>query len=152
MKEEDDTGGRTCPRCGKGKLMFTKDGYAKNGHFYTVQRCTNKECDLKDDIIFFDPRKEPYEILDFEQFLKRKRVTSAEQAHISVDTSPDFTNPVLLIPCAAESPQGLALTLDPRYDRYDLGKFYAQHIRQNDLAVCIQHKDRLERYLLTIRR
>ena len=152
VKEQDDTGGRTCPRCGKGKLMFTKDGYAKNGHFYTVQRCTNKECDLKDDIIFFDPRKEPYEILDFEQFLKRKHVTMAEQAHIGVGTSPDFTSPVLLIPCAAESPQGLALTLDPRYDRYDLGKFYAQHIRQNDLAVCIQHKDRLERYLLTIRR
>ena len=91
-------------------------------------------------------------MLDFDQFLERKRVTSAEQAHISVGTSPDFTSPVLLIPCAAESPQGLALTLDPRYDRYDLGKFYAQHIRQNDLAVCIQHKDRLERYLLTIRR
>ena len=152
VKEEDDTGGRICPRCGTGKLMFTKDGYAKNGHFYTVQRCTNKECDLKDDIIFFDPRKEPYEILDFEQFLKRKHVTMAEQAHIGVGTSPDFTSPVLLIPCAAESPQGLALTLDPRYDRYDLGKFYAQHIRQNDLAVCIQHNGRLERYLLTIRK
>ena len=152
MKEEDDIGGRICPRCGKGKLMFTKDGYAKNGHFYTVRRCTNKECDLKDDIIFFDPRKEPYEVLDLDQFLKRKRVTYAEQAHISVGTSPDFTNPVLLIPCAAESPQGLALTLDPRYDRYDLGKFYTQHVRQNDLAVCIQHNGSMERYLLTIRK
>ena len=152
VKDEDDTGGRICPRCGTGKLMFTKDGYAKNGHFYAVQRCTNKECDLKDDIIFFDPRKEPFEVLDFEQFLKRKRVTTAERAHIRVGTSPDFVSPVLLIPCAAESPQGLALTLDPRYDRYDLGKFYSQHLQQSDLAICIQHNGNIERYLLTIRK
>ena len=38
----------------------------------------------------------------------------------------------------------------PHFDRYDLGKFYSQHLQQSDLAVCIQHHGNLERYLLTI--
>ncbi len=151
IKTENEGSGRVCPRCGAGRLMYAKDGYASNGHFYTVLRCTNKECDNKNEMIFFNPEKEPYEMLTFEQFLNLKHVTSAESAHIRVGASPDFVNPVLLIPCAAESPQGIAVTLDPRLDKYDLGKFYTQHQQQDNLMVCIQHHDGLERYLLTTR-
>jgi DNA helicase-4 len=150
VKEENDTGGRVCPRCGTGRLMYAKDGYAKNGHFYTVLRCTNKSCDNQNEMVFFNPEKEPYEILPYEEFLNTMRVTAMERRHVHVGTSPDFVNPVLLIPCAAESPQGLALTLDPRYDKYDLGKFYSSHLKQGNLAVCIQKHDRIVRYLLTI--
>lgn len=152
VKDENDAGGRICPRCGVGKLMFTKDGYAKNGHFYTVQRCTNKECDLKDDVIFFDPRKEPYRVLSFEEFLKEKRVSSLERTHIHVGTSPEFVSPVLLVPCATKSPQGLALTLDPNYDKYDISKFYKEHLMKSDLAVRIYTNGDIERYMLTIQK
>ena len=152
VKEEDAEGSRTCPRCGTGKIMFAKDGYARNGHFYTVLRCTNKACDMKDEMIFFNPEREPFELLDYEQFLKRKRVTSSERSHVRVGNSPDYVNPVLLIPCAAESPQGIALTLDPRYDKYDLAKFYTQHLRQGDLAVYIHHREALERCVLTLKK
>lgn len=152
VKAENDNTGRVCPRCGTGRLMFAKDGYASNGHFYTVLRCTNKECDNKNEIIFFNPEKEPYETLTFEQFLDRKHVTPTERAHIRISISQDFVNPVLLIPCAAESSHGLAVTLDPRLDKYDLGKFYTQHQQQGDLMVCIQHHKGMERYLLTTRK
>ena len=64
----------------------------------------------------------------------------------------NFVNPVLLIPCAAESSHGLALTLDPRLDKYDLGKFYTQHQQQGDLMVCIQYHESIQRYLLTTRK
>lgn len=152
VKTDTDEGGRVCSRCGTGRLMFAKDGYARNGHFYTVLCCTNKECDNKNEVIFFNAEKEPYETLSFEQFLSRKHVTLTEQAHIRVETSPDFIAPVLHIPCAAESPQGLALTLDPIFDKYDLGKFYSQHLQQGDLMVRIQHHENIERYLLTLRK
>ena len=151
-KAEDEETMMTCPRCGNGKLMYAKDGYAKNGHFYTVLRCTNKSCDMQNETIFFNPEKEPFEIVPFEEFLSDMRVTTAERAHIRVGTSPHFINQVLLIPCAAESPQGIAVAIDPRYDRYDLAKFYAQHKQQGDLAVCIQHRGNITRYLLTIKR
>ena len=75
-----------------------------------------------------------------------------ERAHIRVGTSQHFINQVLLIPCAAESPQGIAIAIDPRYDSYDLAKFYAQHQQQGDLAVCIQRRGNITRYLLTIRK
>lgn len=152
VKVEINERGRVCPRCGTGRLMYAKDGYASNGNFYAVQRCTNKECDLKDDIIFFDNRKKPYETLTFEQFLDSKRVTTTERAHIQVGKSQDFVDPVLLIPCAAESAQGIAVTLDPRFDKYDIGKFYAQHLQQGDLMVRIYHNENIERYLLVIRK
>lgn len=143
---------KVCPRCGSGSLMFAKDGYAKNGHFYTVLRCTNKACDLQGEMVFFDPRKEPYEIVDFEDFLSAHRVTSEERRHIRVGVSPNYTDLVLLIPCAHHSEQGFSVAIDPRYNRYDLAKFYTQHLRQRDLAICIQHHGNLERLLLTIRK
>lgn len=151
-KTEDEEAMMTCPRCGNGKLMYAKDGYARNGHFYTVLRCTNKACDMQNETIFFNPEKEPFEIVGFEEFLRDMRVTTAERAHIKVGTSVHFTDQVLLIPCAAQSPQGLAIAIDPRYDRFDLAKFYSKHIQQGDLAVCIQHRGDIERYLLTIKK
>lgn len=141
---------KVCPRCGMGSIMYAKDGYAKNGHFYTVLRCTNKACDLQGETIFFNPEKEPYEIVNFEKFLSTHRVTSEEQHHIRIGVSPDYTNPVLLIPCAHHSEQGFAVAIDPRYNKYDLSKFYIQHRRQGDLAICIQHSGNIERLLLTI--
>lgn len=151
-KSEDEETMMTCPRCGNGKLMYAKDGYARNGHFYTVLRCTNKACDMQNETIFFNPEKEPYEIVDFDEFLRNKHVTTAERAHIKVGTSSHFINQVLLVPCAAESPQGLAITIDPYYDYFDLAKFYSLHMRQGDLAICIQHHGNIERYLLTIKK
>lgn len=152
IKENDsDNDALICPRCGNGKLMYAKDGYAKNGHFYTVLRCTNKACDMQNEMIFFNPEKEPYEIVLFDEFLNRMGVTSAERAHITVGTSSQFINNVLLIPCAAHS-STIAVTIDPRYDKYDLSKFYAHHIRQGDLAINIQHRGRIERYLLTAKK
>ena len=142
----------TCPHCGSGKLMYTKDGYARNGHFYTVLRCTNKSCDMQNETIFFNSEKEPYEIVPFEEFMDRMHVTSVEQAHISVGTSPLFANLVLLIPCAAKSSKTIAVAIDPRYDRYDLQKFYLQHRLRGDLAICIQHHGNIVRYLLTIKK
>ena len=79
------------------------------------------------------------------------RVTTTERAHIRVGTSPHFVNQVLLVPCAMQSTQGIALTIDPRYDGYDLAKVYSNHKQQGDLAVCIQHHGAMERYLLTIK-
>ena len=151
-KLEDEETMMSCPRCGNGKLMYAKDGYAKNGHFYTMLRCTNKSCDMQNEAIFFNPEKEPFEIVPFEKFLSDMRVTMIERAHIRVGTSQHFINQVLLIPCAAESPQGIAIAIDPRYDSYDLAKFYAQHQQQGDLAVCIQRRGNITRYLLTIRK
>lgn len=151
-EKEEEEAMMTCPRCGNGKLMYAKDGYARNGHFYTVLRCTNKACDMQNETIFFNPEREPFEIVPFEEFLSDKHVTITERAHIHVGTSPHFVNQVLLVPCAAESPQGLAIAIDPRYDKYDLAKFYAQHKQQGNLAVCIQHHSDIERYLLTIQR
>ncbi len=141
---------RVCPRCGTGTLMFAKDGYAKNGHFYTVLRCTNKACDLQNETIFFNAEKEPYEIVAYEQFLQQRKVTTEERIHIAVTTSPDFVWPVLHIPCAAYSRQGLDVAIDPRFDRYDLAKFYMEHLQKGDLAVCIQHRGDIERLLLTV--
>lgn len=146
-KEEENT--YICPRCGSGKLMFVKDGYAKNGHFYTVLRCTNKACDHQNEIIFFNPEKEPYEIISFDDFLTRMDITNTERMHIKVGNSPLFINPVLLIPCAS---QKIAIVIDPKYNQYDIGKFYQYHIRKGDLAVCIQHHGNLERYLLTAKK
>lgn len=142
----------TCPRCGCGKLKYVKDGYASNGHFYTMMSCTNKARDLQNEAIFFNPEREPYEIVRWEQFLKIMRVTPQESAHITVGSSPQFKDSVLLVPCAAQSQLGLAIAIDPRYDRYDLGKFYSQHLKQGDLAVCIQRSGDIERYLLTIKK
>lgn len=141
-----------CPRCRMGSLMYAKDGYAKNGHFYTVLRCTNKACDLQGETIFFNPEKGGYHVMDFEQFLSSRRVTSEERQHIHVGVSPDYTDSVLLIPCAHHSEQGLAVAIDPRYNQYDLSKFYTQHLRQGDLAISIQRQDTIERLLLTIRK
>ncbi len=149
---EDEETMMSCPRCGTGKLMYAKDGYAKNGHFYTMLRCTNKACDMQNEAIFFNPEKEPFKIVPFEKFLNDMRVTMIERAHIRVGTSQHFANQVLLVPCAAESPQGIAIAIDPRYDSYDLAKFYAQHQQQGDLAVCIQRRGNITRYLLTIRK
>ena len=151
-KNEETYKAPVCPRCGSGRLMYTKDGYARNGHFYTVLRCTNKACDMQHETIFFNPEKEPYEIVEFDTFLEHMGVTSVEQAHIAVGTSPLFAAPVLLIPCAAHSSCDIAVAIDPRYDRYDLGKFYTQHRRQGDLAVCIQHCGNIQRYLLTVKK
>lgn len=142
---------RVCPRCGVGKLMFAKDGYAKNGHFYTVLRCTNKLCDLQNETIFFNAEKDPYQIVGFEQFLESRQVTSEERNHIQIATSPYFMVSVLHIPCASYSPQGMDITLDPRYNLYDIGKFYSLHLHKGDLAVCIQHTGNIERLLLTIK-
>ena len=141
---------KVCPRCGMGSLMYVKDGYAKNGHFYTILGCTNKACDLQGEMVFFNPEKEPYEIMDFEKFLSSRCVTSEERQHIRVGVSPDYTDSVLLIPCAHYSEQGLAVAIDPRYGQYDLSKFYAKHLHQGDLAICIQHHGSIERLLLTI--
>ena len=143
---------RVCPRCGMGTLMFAKDGYAKNGHFYTVLRCTNKSCDLQNETIFFNPEKEPYEIVEYERFLQQRCVTAEERNHIRITTSPDFVATVLHIPCAAASLQGFDVAIDPRYDRYDLAKFYTWHLQQGDLAICIQHHGNIERLLLTTQR
>lgn len=150
--EAEDEAMMTCPRCGSGKLMYAKDGYAKNGHFYTMLRCTNKACDMQNEAIFFNPEKEPFVIVDFEDFLQQMHVTPSERAHIHVGTSPHFINQVLLVPCAAQSPQGIAIAIDPKYDMLDLGKFYQQHYHQGDLAVCIQRRGNIERYLLTIKK
>lgn len=141
---------RVCPRCGAGTLMFAKDGYAKNGHFYTVLRCTNRLCDLQNETIFFNAEKDPYEIVGFEQFLESRQVTSEERNHIQITTSPYFMVSVLHIPCASYSSQGMDITLDPRYNLYDIGKFYSLHLHKGDLAVCIQHTGNIERLLLTI--
>ncbi len=140
---------RICPRCGTGTLMFAKDGYARNGHFYTVLRCTNKACDLQNETIFFNAEKEPYEIVEYERFLQQRRVSMEERNHIRITTSPDFVATVLHIPCASCSPQGLDVAIDPRYDRYDLAKFYTWHLQKGDLAICIQHHGNMERLLLT---
>ena len=140
---------QVCPRCGTGSLMYAKDGYAKNGHFYTVLRCTNKACDLQNETIFFNAEKEPYEIVSFEQFLLQRQVTEEERNHIRVATSPDFVASVLHIPCAAISAQGFDVSIDPHYDRYDLAKFYTWHLQKGDLAICIQHHGNIERLLLT---
>lgn len=150
-EKEEEESMMKCPRCGSGKLMYAKDGYARNGHFYTVLRCTNKSCDMQNETVFFNSEREPYEIIGFEDFLIRMRVTTTERAHIRVGTSPHFVNQVLLVPCAMQSTQGIALTIDPRYDGYDLAKFYSNHKQQGDLAVCIQHHGAMERYLLTIK-
>ena len=141
-----------CPRCGAGTLMFTKDGYAKNGHFYTVLRCTNKECDLQNETIFFNSEKHHYEIVPFDEFIEDRKVTIAERMHIRVGASPDFAYPVLLVPCAAEKEGVLSIAIDPRYDQYDIAKFYKYHIQKGDLAVCIQDNGKVERLLLTINR
>ena len=141
-----------CPRCGAGTLMFTKDGYAKNGHFYTVLRCTNKECDLQNEAIFFNSEKHHYEIVPFDEFIEDRKVTIEERMHIRVGTSPDFAYPVLLIPCVAETEGVLSIAMDPRYDQYDIAKFYKYHIQKGDLAVCIQDNGKVERLLLTINR
>lgn len=143
---------KVCPRCGMGSLMYARDGYAKNGHFFTVLRCTNKACDLQGEMIFFNPEKEPYEIVDFDSFLSSRRVTSEERQHIRVGISPDYIDSVLLIPCARHSEKGFAVAIDPHYNQYDLSKFYTRHLRQGDLAICIQHHNDMERLLLTIRK
>ena len=140
-----------CPRCKTGSLMFVKDGYAKNGHFYTVLRCTNKACDLQNEIIFFNPEKEPYEIINFEEFLSLRKVSPQERKNICVSNSPDFIAPILRIPCANHSEQGLCITIDPRYDKYDLKKFYTYHLQKGDLAVCVQKRGNIERLLLTVK-
>lgn len=141
---------RVCPRCGAGIMMYTKDGYAKNGHFYTVIRCTNKECDLDHETIFFNAERYPYKIVPFKDFTNQRRVTEEECLRIHVGNSPYFSFPVLLIPCEADKEKILPLAIDPRYDRYDLGKFYWSHLQKEDLAVCIQDNGDIERLLLTI--
>ena len=72
--------------------------------------------------------------------------------HIRVGASPDFAYPVLLVPCAAEKEGVLSIAIDPRYDQYDIAKFYKYHIQKGDLAVCIQDNGKVERLLLTINR
>ena len=118
----------------------------------TLQRCTNKACDLQNETIFFNPEKEPYEIVEYERFLQQRCVTAEERNHIRITTSPDFVATVLHIPCAAASLQGFDVAIDPRYDRYDLAKFYTWHLQQGDLAICIQHHGNIERLLLTTQR
>lgn len=139
-----------CPRCGSGTIKYTKDGYAKNGHFYTVIACTNKECDLQNETIFFNFEKHHFKIVSFDEFIKSKKVTTEERMHIHVGTSPNFAYPVLLVPCAAVTEGSLPIAIDPRYDKYDITKFYNYHLQQGDLAVCIQNNGKIERFLLTL--
>ena len=141
---------KVCPRCQSGSLMYIKDGYAKNGHFYTVLRCTNKDCDLKSETLFFNPEKHAYEIIPFEQFLKSRRVTTKEMSQIRVGTSRDYVNPVLLIPCKDSFSQVLSIAIDPRYEMYDLAKFYKYHLDKGDLTVSVQFNGHIERLLLTV--
>lgn len=139
-----------CPRCGTGSLKYTKDGYAKNGHFYTVRSCTNGECDLQGETIFFNSEKHPYEIVPYHKFLRDRKVTNEESMRVNIGNSPEFSFPVMLVPCAAEKHKVLSIAIDPKYDKYDLKKFYKYHLQRNDLAVCIQNNDEIERLLLTI--
>ncbi len=87
--------------------------------------------------------------MEYERFLQQRRVTAEERNHIRITTSPDFVATILHIPCAAFSPQGFDVAIDPRFDRYDLAKFYTWHLQQGDLAICIQHHGNMERLLLT---
>ena len=77
-------------------------------------------------------------------------MTTEESMRVNIGNSPEFSFPVMLVPCAAEKRKVLSISIDPRYEKYDLEKFYRYHLQRNDLAVCIQNNDEIERLLLTI--
>lgn len=124
-----------CNRCNRGKIRFTKDGYATNGTFYTVCDCSNKYCDFHGETIFYNPHDTLISIQCWREFIAKNNLTTFEESHIRVDKRPDFEDPVLVVPCK-DAPGGeLLLTLDPWYNKFGLQNFFEYHLKNDNLAV-----------------
>lgn len=147
---ETKTTMHVCPRCGIGRIKYIRDGYASNGAFFTVRRCTNQDCDLQNDMIFFNKRRSSVEILSFEKFLQDRNVSIDEESRISVANRMEYACPVLVVPCADSKNGELLLSLDPKYDAFVLSKFYKAHLAAGDLNVKIFKGENVERLLLTL--
>jgi len=142
---------RPCPRCGNGQIKIVKDGYASNGTFYTIIRCTNNLCDIQNEMVFFNAKQGCiFFTLPFEKFLKEYGVSNEEKAHISIGHRPAYIDALLVIPCSKVKQGELHLVLDPKYDEYDLAKFYQKHLPLGDMIVTIYRGNNMERMLLSL--